>query len=135
MAKEQSMYLEKFFGTKERAMHKNTMIELNMVHDRILVKPDNPEETTRGGLVLPDSAKMNALYLTGVVLAVGPGNPNVDGTMSPVCVKPGQRILYPHRLGNALTGMEVTVNGEKLWIISNTTVMAILTEVPKFVQG
>ena len=106
------------------------MIKVQMVHDRILVRPDDPERITKGGLILPDTTKINAHYLTGVVLGVGPGNPNVDGTMSPVCVKEGDRILYPHRLGSALTGMEIAINGESLWIISNTTVMAILQDVP-----
>lgn len=66
---------------------------LRLFGARVLVRPDNPETKTRGGLFIPDNAKKPTN--TGVIVAMGPGMLCKDGTRWPMPdVKPGDRVLY-----------------------------------------
>ena len=90
------------------------------LEDRILVRPEDAEETTVSGIVIPDTAKEKPQE--GTVLAVGPGKrSDTSGELIKVDVKEGDRVIY-----SKYGGTEVTVDGEDLLILSARDVLAIV---------
>ena len=90
------------------------------LEDRILVRPEDAEETTVSGIVIPDTAKEKPQE--GTVLAVGPGKrSDTSGELIQVDVKEGDRVIY-----SKYGGTEVTVDGEDLLILSARDVLAVL---------
>ena len=90
------------------------------LEDRILVRPEDAEETTVSGIVIPDTAKEKPQE--GTVLAVGPGKrSDTSGELIKVDVKEGDRVIY-----SKYGGTEVTVDGEDLLILSARDVLAVL---------
>ena len=90
------------------------------LEDRILVRPEEAEETTVSGIVIPDTAKEKPQE--GTVLAVGPGKrSDTSGELIQVDVKEGDRVIY-----SKYGGTEVTVDGEDLLILSARDVLAIV---------
>ena len=89
------------------------------LQDRIIVKRIDEEETTKGGIIIPDTAKEKPQE--GKVVAVGGGKVNEDGKVQPLDVKKGDRIL----LGK-YSGTEVTLDGEEHLIIREDDVLGIL---------
>ena len=90
------------------------------LEDRILVRPEDAEETTVSGIVIPDTAKEKPQE--GTVLAVGPGKrSDTSGEVIKVDVKEGDRVIY-----SKYGGTEVTVDGEDLLILSARDVLAIV---------
>jgi len=87
--------------------------------DKILVKRLEAEEKTKGGIVLPDSAKEKPRE--GKVLAVGPGKVLEDGKRSTMQVKKGDRILF-----NSYAGTEIKVDGDELLIMGEDDVLAVV---------
>ena len=97
-----------------------TKTNIRPLEDRILVRPEEGEETTVSGIVIPDTAKEKPQE--GTVLAVGPGKrAESSGEVIPVDVKEGDRVLY-----SKYGGTEVKVEGEELLILSARDVLAIL---------
>ena len=95
-------------------------MQLKPLDDRIVVKPNDAEEKTASGLVIPDTAKEKPQQ--GSVLAVGPGRWSDDeGKHFPLDVKVGDTVLY-----SKYGGTEVTVDGEDLLILSSRDVLAIV---------
>lgn len=86
--------------------------------DKVVVKPAELEETTAGGIVLPDTAKQKPQ--TGTVVAVGPGRILDDGTRKPPAVKVGDVVIYAKYGGN-----EVTVDNEEYVILDEDSIYAI----------
>jgi chaperonin GroES len=91
---------------------------LNLLADRIAVKPLESAPTTRGGIVLPDNAKEKPQR--GVVVAVGPGAFE-DGELRPMNVKLDDIVLFDH-----WQTKKVNVNGEELGIIREFEVLAVI---------
>ena len=90
------------------------------LEDRILVRPEEAEETTASGIVIPDTAKEKPQE--GTVMAVGPGKRSDNtGEIIPVDVKEGDRVIY-----SKYGGTDVTVEGEDLLILSARDVLAIV---------
>ena len=89
------------------------------LEDRILVRPEDADETLPSGLVIPDTAKEKPQE--GTVLAVGPGKRSDTGDLIPVDVKEGDRVLY-----SKYGGTEIKVEGEELLILSARDVLAIV---------
>jgi len=87
--------------------------------DRIAIKQLDAQETTKSGLVLPDSAKEKPQQ--GKVIAVGAGRLLDDGSIKPLEVKHGDKILY-----GKYAGSEVTVDGEDYMILREEDVLAIV---------
>ncbi len=85
--------------------------------DRALVKPIEAEEVTRGGIVLPATAKEKPQE--GKVLAVGPGKRNDKGELVAMDVKAGDIVLY-----SKYGGTEIKVDGEELIILSENNILA-----------
>lgn len=96
-----------------------TKTSIRPLEDRILVRPEESEETTISGIVIPDTAKEKPQE--GTVLAVGPGKRSDSGELIPVDVSEGDRVMY-----SKYGGTEVKVDGEELLILSARDVLAIV---------
>ncbi|MGR9355341.1 co-chaperone GroES [Rhizobium leguminosarum] len=89
------------------------------LHDRILVRRVDSEEKTKGGIIIPDTAKEKPQE--GEVIAVGPGARSDAGQIQALDVKPGDRILF-----GKWSGTEIKINGEDLLIMKESDVMGII---------
>ncbi|AGS26252.1 chaperonin GroES 3 (plasmid) [Rhizobium etli] len=89
------------------------------LHDRILVRRVDSEEKTKGGIIIPDTAKEKPQE--GEVIAVGPGARNDAGQIQPLDVNVGDRILF-----GKWSGTEIKINGEDLLIMKESDVMGII---------
>jgi chaperonin GroES len=87
--------------------------------DRVVVKPAEAEEKTKGGIILPDTAKEKPVQ--GEVVAVGPGRVSDDGKKIPMEVKKGDKVLY-----GKYSGTEVTIDGEEYLIMRESDLFAIV---------
>jgi chaperonin GroES len=94
-------------------------MKIRPLHDRILVKRIDEESKTKGGIIIPDTAKEKPQE--GKVIAVGAGKVNEDGTTRPMDVKTGDRILF-----SKYAGTDVKLDGEDLIIIREDDVLGIL---------
>ncbi len=89
------------------------------LHDRVVVRRLELEEKTAGGIIIPDTAKEKPQE--GEVIAVGPGARGEDGTLHPLDVKAGDRVLF-----GKWSGTEVKLDGEELIIMKESDIMGIL---------
>jgi chaperonin GroES len=87
--------------------------------DRVLVKRVEEEEKTRGGIIIPDTAKEKPQE--GEVIAVGPGARDETGKIQPLDVKVGDRILF-----GKWSGTEVKLNGQDLLIMKESDILGVL---------
>jgi len=95
-------------------------MNLKPLDDRIVVKPNEAEERTASGLVIPDTAKEKPQQ--GTVLAVGPGRrAESTGELIPLDVKVGDTVVY-----SKYGGTEITVGGQDLLILTSRDVLAIV---------
>ena len=90
------------------------------LHDRVLVRRVEADEKTAGGIIIPDSAQEKPSE--GEVVAVGNGSKAEDGTVTPLDVKAGDKILF-----GKWSGTEVKVDGEDLLIMKESDIMGILS--------
>ena len=93
--------------------------KLTPLHDRIVVRRIEESETTRGGIIIPDSAKDKPQE--GEVIAVGKCKSNDEGKVFPLDVKAGNRILFGKYSGN-----EIKIDGEEFLIMKEEEVLGIL---------
>jgi chaperonin GroES len=93
-------------------------MKIRPLQDRILVKRIDEETKTKGGIIIPDTAKEKPQE--GKVVAVGKGKVTEDGKLQPLDVKKGDRVLF-----NKYSGTEVNVDGEEHLIIREEDVLAI----------
>ncbi len=91
------------------------------LHDRVLVRRVEEEERTKGGIIIPDTAKEKPQQ--GEVLAVGPGSRDETGKLVPLDVKVGDRVLF-----GKWSGTEVKIEGEELLIMKESDILGILEE-------
>ena len=98
--------------------------KLTPLHDRIVVRRIEEAETTRGGIIIPDTAKDKPQE--GEVVAVGKGKVNEDGKVFPLAVKEGDRILF-----GKYAGTEIKIDGEELLIMREDEVLAVLEDAKK----
>ena len=89
------------------------------LHDRVLVRRVEAEEKTAGGIIIPDSAKEKPQE--GEVVAVGSGNRAENGTVTPLDVKAGDKILF-----GKWSGTEIKLDGEDLIIMKESDILGIL---------
>ena len=87
--------------------------------DRVLVKPLEAKETTKGGIVIPDTAKEKPQE--GEIVAVGEGRKTDDGKVIALSVKKGDKVLY-----GKYSGTEINVEGEEHLIIKEEDILAIV---------
>jgi chaperonin GroES len=89
------------------------------LHDRVVVRRINAEEETKGGIIIPDTAKEKPQE--GEVIAVGPGGRDESGKLIPIDVKPGSRVLF-----GKWSGTEVKLDGEELLIMKESDIMGVI---------
>jgi chaperonin GroES len=89
------------------------------LHDRLLVRRIEDNETVRGGIIIPDSAKEKPQE--GEVISVGKGKSNDEGKVFPLDVKKGDRILF-----GKYSGTEIRIDGEEFLIMREEEVLGIL---------
>jgi chaperonin GroES len=94
-------------------------MKIKPLADRVVIKPAPAEEKTKGGLILPDTAKEKPVV--GEVVAVGPGKTSDAGKTTPLEVKVGDKVLY-----GKYSGTEVTVEGEEYLIMREADIFAIV---------
>ncbi|HWP81750.1 MAG TPA: co-chaperone GroES [Bacteroidota bacterium] len=92
---------------------------LKPLADRVIVKPAPAEEKTKGGIIVPDTAKEKPVW--GEVIAAGPGRVTEEGKHIPMEVKKGDRVLY-----GKYSGTEVTFEGEEYLIMRESDIFAIM---------
>lgn len=93
------------------------------LRDRVIVRPLEPEKTTKGGIVIPDNAdKNNGKAIKGEVIASGEGRITDDGTLVPNKVKSGNTILY-----GQFTGSELRIDNEDVVILKEDEILAIVS--------
>ena len=89
------------------------------LHDRVVVRRLEGEEKTKGGIIIPDTAKEKPSE--GVIEAVGPGARDETGKIQPLDVKVGDRILF-----GKWSGTEVKLDGKDLLIMKETDIMGVI---------
>ena len=92
------------------------------LHDRVVVRRVESEEKTKGGIIIPDTAKEKPQE--GEVIAAGPGARNEAGQLQPLDVKVGDRILF-----GKWSGTEIKLDGEDLLVMKESDVMGIIEAV------
>ncbi|MBL7998145.1 MAG: co-chaperone GroES [Candidatus Kapabacteria bacterium] len=94
-------------------------MNLTPLHDRVIVRPSAPEQTTKGGIIIPDTAKEKPMQ--GEIIAVGNGKVADNGTLSALTVKVGDKVLY-----GKYSGTEISVEGEDLLIMRENDIFAVI---------
>ena len=89
------------------------------LHDRVVIRRIEGEEKTKGGIIIPDTAKEKPQE--GEVIAVGPGGRDESGKLVPLDVKAGDRVLF-----GKWSGSEVKIDGEELLIMKESDVMGVI---------
>ena len=89
------------------------------LQDRVLVRRLEQEEKSRGGIIIPDTAKEKPME--GEVVAVGPGARSEDGKVHPLDVKAGDKILF-----GKWSGTEIKIDGEELLIMKESDIMGVI---------
>ena len=89
------------------------------LHDRVVVRRIEEDERTKGGIIIPDTAKEKPQQ--GEVIAVGPGARDEKGVIQPLDVKAGDRVLF-----GKWSGTEVKIDGEELLIMKESDIMGVL---------
>ena len=89
------------------------------LHDRVVVKRIDSEEKTKGGIIIPDTAKEKPQE--GEVIAVGPGDRDDSGKIQPLDVKKGDKILF-----GKWSGTEIKIDGQDLLIMKESDIMGVI---------
>ena len=91
-------------------------VKIKPLGDRVLVRPLKEMEVSKGGIIIPDSAKEKPLE--GEVLAVGPGRTRDDGNINPMTVKVGDKVLY-----GKYAGTDLKYDGEEYLLLSEGDIL------------
>ncbi len=94
-------------------------MKIKPLGDRILIKPSPAEDKTKGGIILPDTAKEKPVV--GEVVAVGPGRRSDEGKVINLDVKVGDKVLY-----GKYSGTETTIDGKEYLIMRESDVFAVV---------
>ncbi|HET9574404.1 MAG TPA: co-chaperone GroES [Methyloceanibacter sp.] len=89
------------------------------LHDRVVVRRIEEDDRTRGGIIIPDTAKEKPQQ--GEIVAAGPGALDEKGKLQPLDVKPGDRVLF-----GKWSGTEVKIDGEDLLIMKESDILGVL---------
>jgi chaperonin GroES len=96
-------------------------VKFRPLRDRVLIRRIDPEATTSGGIIIPDTAKEKPME--GEVVAVGPGVRSEQGAIQPLDVKVGDRVLF-----GKWSGTEIKLGTEELMIMQEADLMGIIEE-------
>ncbi len=89
------------------------------LHDRVLIRRLEQDDKTAGGIIIPDTAQEKPME--GEIVAVGSGTRSEDGTVRPLDVKAGDRILF-----GKFSGTEVKIDGDELIIMRESDIMGVI---------
>jgi chaperonin GroES len=89
------------------------------LHDRVVVRRVEEDTKTAGGIIIPDTAKEKPIQ--GEVVAVGPGARDESGKVTPLDVKPGDRVLF-----GKWSGTEVKIDGQDLVIMKESDILGVI---------
>jgi chaperonin GroES len=95
------------------------VMNLKPLHDRVLVKRLEEEEVTKGGIIIPDTAKEKPIK--GKIVAAGPGKTSDDGKLIAMSVKAGDNVLF-----NKYAGTEVKIDGVEHLVMREDDILAII---------
>ena len=96
-------------------------MQFRPLHDRVVVRRIEGEEKTKGGIIIPDTAKEKPQE--GEIIAAGPGARDESGKLVPLDVKAGDRILF-----GKWSGTEVRIDGEDLLIMKESDIMGVVEQ-------
>jgi chaperonin GroES len=96
-------------------------MQFRPLHDRVVVRRIDAEEKSKGGIIIPDTAKEKPQE--GEVIAAGPGARDESGKVQPLDVKAGDRVLF-----GKWSGTEVRIDGEDLLIMKESDIMGVIDE-------
>ena len=96
-------------------------LKFRPLHDRVVVKRIDAEEKSKGGIIIPDTAKEKPSQ--GEIVAVGPGGRDESGKLIPLDLKSGDRVLF-----GKWSGTEVKLDGEELLIMKESDVMGVIEQ-------
>jgi chaperonin GroES len=110
-----------FDGEANRASKGTVMAKTKFrpLHDRVVVKRIDAEEKTKGGIIIPDTAREKPSQ--GEITAVGPGGRDESGKLIPIDLRVGDRVLF-----GKWSGTEVKLDGEELLIMKESDIMGVL---------
>ena len=94
-------------------------MQVRPLHDRVLVKRFNEEERSKGGIIIPDTAKEKPIQ--GEIMAVGQGRIGEDGKVRPLDVKKGDRVLF-----GKYAGTEIKIDGEEFLMMREEDILGVL---------
>ena len=94
-------------------------MNLTPLHDRVIVRPAAPEEKSKGGIIIPDTAKEKPMQ--GQVVAVGNGKVAENGTVTALTVKVGDTVLY-----GKYSGTEISIDGDDMLIMRESDIFAVV---------
>jgi chaperonin GroES len=97
------------------------LMKFRPLHDRVVVKRIAAEEKTKGGIIIPDTAKEKPQQ--GEVVAVGPGGRDESSKLIPIDLKVGDRVLF-----GKWSGTEVVIDGQELLIMKESDIMGVIDE-------
>ncbi len=94
-------------------------MQVRPLHDRVLVKRFNEEEKSKGGIIIPDTAKEKPIQ--GEIIAVGQGRVSDDGKLRPLDVKKGDRVLF-----GKYSGTEIKIEGEEYLMMREEDILGVV---------
>jgi chaperonin GroES len=94
-------------------------MKIKPLADRVVIKPNTAEEKTKGGIIIPDTAKERPVV--GEIVAVGPGRKGDDGKLIPVEVKVGDKVMY-----GKYSATEVTIEGKEYLVMRESDIIAVV---------
>jgi chaperonin GroES len=97
-------------------------VQFKPLQDRVLVRRIEEEEKSKGGIIIPDTAKEKPME--GEILAAGPGARADDGKLHPLDVKVGDRVLF-----GKWSGTEIKIDGEDLVVMKESDIMGVVEKV------
>jgi chaperonin GroES len=98
---------------------RSVSMKVKPLHDRLIIKALEEEEKTKGGIIIPDTAKEKPVE--GKVIAVGAGRIKKNGTKMPLEIKKGDRVLYA-KYG----GTEIKIDGEEYLMMKEDDILAVI---------
>jgi chaperonin GroES len=94
-------------------------MQVRPLHDRVLVKRSTEEERSKGGIIIPDTAKEKPIQ--GEIIAVGQGRVNEEGKLRPLDVKKGDKILF-----GKYAGTEIKIEGDDFLMMREEDILGVL---------
>jgi chaperonin GroES len=102
-----------------RRKRKLRLMKFRPLHDRVVVRRLEGEEKTKGGIIIPDTAKEKPQE--GEIIAAGPGGRDENGKLTPLDVKKGDKVLF-----GKWSGTEVKIDGQDLLIMKESDIMGVI---------